>query len=383
MPDGDFLLNVCNTLGFFALIALLYGYVLRLTERRALREIVTGILFGVGGCLAIANTTQVVPGVFIDVRAVILVLAAPFGGVLGAVIAGALAGTMRLLAGGAGAYAGAASIVGVAAVGILFVRFAKLHEGPISSRCLPALGLASNIPLLCFLVTPIDDATGVFLHVVVPVAIANTLGVLILGPVMQQTRQTHERNMRLALEAGTDPLTGLPNRRAFERRIAHLIAATNRTSRPLSVVLFDIDNFKRVNDTLGHAVGDTILVWVADVVRLHLRTDDLVARYGGEEIVLALPGADERMAATVAERIRSAVERHGVLVELEYEPITISAGVATATCGDFAFDRIFDQADEALYDAKRRGRNRVETFGEDAAMRKLSNARREVATSRV
>ncbi|MCE7028142.1 sensor domain-containing diguanylate cyclase [Jiella avicenniae] len=375
MPAGEFLLSVCNSFGIFALIALLYGYVLRFVERPPLRSVATGVLFGVGGCLALANTLQVAPGLFTDVRAVILVLAPFFGGVPGAVIAAAMTVTMRLLAGGDGAYAGAASIVAVTLIGLLFARFARPDDGPTSPRSLLALGLSANIPLLCFLVVPIDEAAAIFLNVVIPLTLANTLGVMILGPVMLQAWQTHDRNTRLVVEAGTDPLTGLANRREFDRRVAALLDEARTAARPLSVILFDIDNFKRVNDTLGHATGDTILVWVAEVVRLHLRADDLAARFGGEEIMLALPGTDDHAALMIAERIRSAVERHGALMELQYERITISAGVATARGGDTRFARIFDQADEALYEAKRRGRNRVQAF-DVASTPRVSRLRR-------
>lgn len=356
MPGPDFLLDIVNTLGVFALVTLIYAYVLRGTQTGAVRSVLIGIMFGTGGCLAIANTTEFVPGLFIDPRAVMLVLAAPFGGVLSAVVAAAMTVALRLYDGGVGAPAGAANIVATALIGLAFAKFAMGKALPMSFGKLLTLGLLSNIPLLFILIVPVPNALEMFLRAIGPLTVADTLGVLVLGKVLNDACQAQSTRERLTLEASTDPLTGLPNRRDFERRIDRVLEQARHTQTPVSLLVIDVDHFKQINDTLGHDAGDVVLVWIADIIRDHLRSCDLIARFGGEEIVVAMPGANAQCAARIAERIRGVVETKGQLEPETGRRVTISIGVATEI--DHYLD-LFNAADRALYTAKREGRNRV------------------------
>lgn len=161
-------------------------------------------------------------------------------------------------------------------------------------------------------------------------------------------------------EAREDPLTGVPTRRHLERVLAETFARAWEGGGRLAVVLADLDHFKAINDTRGHAVGDRALVAVARTLEAHRRTTDTCARYGGEEFALALDGADGATALAVAERLRRAVEVLAVEDDGEAVPLTVSLGVA-------AFPELWASspgellalADEALYEAKRRGRNRA------------------------
>jgi diguanylate cyclase (GGDEF)-like protein len=153
-----------------------------------------------------------------------------------------------------------------------------------------------------------------------------------------------------------DQLTGLLNRRALEPRFAEIAQQAALSHQPVSVVLGDIDHFKRVNDEHGHAVGDDVLREVAAALRGSLRSFELLYRYGGEEFLLLLPGADEDAAARIAATLRAAV---AALYPAGLE-VTCSFGVATATTD---FDGLLPSADAALYAAKRNGRNRVERAG--------------------
>jgi len=170
-------------------------------------------------------------------------------------------------------------------------------------------------------------------------------------------------NRELAALSITDPLTKLHNRRHFDSVIAEEVARSKRTGSPLSVLMLDIDHFKRVNDTYGHPFGDECLRQVADAIQKHAqRAGDLAARYGGEEFILALPATDIEHAALVAENIRLAVEALHLEHEGERVPLTMSVGVASlvfAREDDIA--SLVGSADAALYRAKRNGRNQIAT----------------------
>lgn len=151
--------------------------------------------------------------------------------------------------------------------------------------------------------------------------------------------------------AETDLLTGIPNRRCIAFVLDQAVLASRQTGRPVSIAMFDIDHFKRVNDTYGHHAGDEVLKRVAADAADEIRKGDSVGRFGGEEFVIVLPDATSQTAIMVAERVRLAIEaRHS-------NPcVTISVGVAELACGELA-DALLKRADQALYVAKSEGRN--------------------------
>ncbi len=159
-------------------------------------------------------------------------------------------------------------------------------------------------------------------------------------------------------QALTDPLTGLPNRLAYEERIAQEHARWKRFATPLSLVVVDVDHFKAINDRYGHRAGDKVLRALGRLLRGRLRETDLAARYGGEEFVLVLPGADREAAAAVADEIRRAVAGYGFHYQGEPVRVTVSCGVASFGEGDTP-ERVFERADAALYAAKAAGRDCV------------------------
>jgi diguanylate cyclase (GGDEF)-like protein len=173
-----------------------------------------------------------------------------------------------------------------------------------------------------------------------------------------------QANAELTRLASTDGLTGLPNKRSLEAAITRDLARADRDKTWLSLLVVDVDHFKRVNDTFGHAVGDVVLQNVARILSKHLRAGDLAGRFGGEEFVLILPGSNMIGARIAAERIRKALEAHVVETEQGTLQVTASFGAA-AICGPGCAGRraeLFSQADSALYEAKRTGRNRVVVF---------------------
>jgi len=158
-------------------------------------------------------------------------------------------------------------------------------------------------------------------------------------------------------QAQTDELTDLANRRRFMSALEQEIARSRRLGTPLSLVLFDLDHFKRVNDRCGHQVGDLVLRRTADAVRVHIRATDLPARIGGEEFAILLPGTDVAGAVTFAENLRRAIRRE-VTVEAVRWPTTASFGIAEVREG-MSIETLVGAADGALYQAKADGRDRV------------------------
>lgn len=165
-------------------------------------------------------------------------------------------------------------------------------------------------------------------------------------------------NRRLAHAAMTDLLTNLPNRRSGMNSLAKAWSAADRSGEPLSVLMLDIDHFKGVNDTHGHAIGDTTLREVAQVIQRSARKNDSICRMGGEEFLMVCPNADMKSALLAAERLRRVVEQLRINSEKGAISITISVGVATREPQMEDADSLVNAADRALYTAKRAGRNR-------------------------
>lgn len=179
--------------------------------------------------------------------------------------------------------------------------------------------------------------------------------------VQERTTELEKVNKKLVELSATDPLTGLKNRGFFDDNFQHAYAAAFRYKRPLSLLIIDIDHFKQFNDNHGHSIGDECLVMVTQCIKsITSRPEDITARYGGEEFVVLLPETDLEGARNVAEKIRKEVAKSPFLVAEHTLKVTVSIGVASEspnnTDGKTAF---FDRADEALYQAKNSGRNRV------------------------
>lgn len=166
--------------------------------------------------------------------------------------------------------------------------------------------------------------------------------------------------LRLRELASHDGLTGLYNHRMYYLRLEDEFIRRQRTKAPISVLLLDIDHFKRINDRYGHLVGDLVLKTLSELVMRSCRAMDVACRYGGEEITVILPETDAESAMVIAERLRQAIEAH--LFELEGDNerrVTVSIGVATASDAAGSARALTESADRALYQAKEQGRNRV------------------------
>jgi len=205
---------------------------------------------------------------------------------------------------------------------------------------------------LAFVASPVQDADYFFVY----------------GHDITRLKETERELVRLKEQAQAmalhDPLTGLPNRTLLQDRLVQAIAQCVRESKKLALVFIDLDNFKPINDAQGHEVGDRILVEVAHRVSATVRKSDTVARWGGDELVLLLPGLNgPAQAGAVCERIKHLVQK-----ELARNPLTrsltLSMGLAMYPDDASLPEVLLRQADAALYQAKARGRNRIVSHAE-------------------
>jgi diguanylate cyclase (GGDEF)-like protein len=169
--------------------------------------------------------------------------------------------------------------------------------------------------------------------------------------IRQQAAQLQELSIR-------DALTGLYNRRHFDEQGTHLLLEARRYGRPLSVMIGDIDFFKKINDHFSHATGDEVLRRISDLLQENTRGSDVLARYGGEEFVILFPQTPQPAACALCEKLRSLIETYPWWEVDEELHVTMSMGVAGDQAGD-SFEKLLVVADAQLYQAKANGRNRV------------------------
>lgn len=200
---------------------------------------------------------------------------------------------------------------------------------------------------------------SVYIHAAGYVAVL--LGCLFWFREYREARSTLERdNLVLRHVAETDFLTELINRRQAKLHFEREVARARRRHTPVGFIMIDLDHFKRVNDTFGHQGGDAVLAHLGRLLRLHVRSSDIVVRYGGEEFLIVLPEAAPAISAAVAEKLRALIE--GTSVACAGRPVTVTAsfGVAVLDPSEpVSVNEIIGRADEALYVAKNEGRNRV------------------------
>jgi diguanylate cyclase (GGDEF)-like protein len=170
--------------------------------------------------------------------------------------------------------------------------------------------------------------------------------------------QYHEQIYQIVV---TDGLTGASTRRYFDEFLEREISRARRRARPLSLVMFDLDHFKKVNDAYSHLAGDYVLREIASMIRPMVRPEECFARYGGDEFALILPDGSREEAVTFAEKIRALFEQHRILFDGHVIAVTLSLGVAEFSPEMSSPRELIRAADAKLYEAKRGGRNRVQS----------------------
>jgi diguanylate cyclase (GGDEF)-like protein len=189
---------------------------------------------------------------------------------------------------------------------------------------------------------------------------------------MSYFKRMRDYNAQLHDLASHDPLTRVLNAGAYYRACDQQIHASQRANQPFAVLFIDLDHFKSINDTYGHAVGDDVLRAVAQTLQANVRRSDVVGRIGGEEFSVFLPNTQVKGAELLAENLRVAIESIHIEVDGVRLKITASIGVAAKRFDEETMQAIQQHADQAMYEAKRGGRNRVSTFDDDASGLSLS-----------
>jgi diguanylate cyclase len=359
MDESALLIGLCRSLAMSALVILGYSKVIQATTGPLAANIGVGLLFAGAGVLSMNDPISFSPGVFYDGRVPLLALAYTFSGLVGAVTTTVVLCGYRIWIGGAGAYAGLISISMAAAagiaVGMLPNRFFKQRLGrPI------VLSLASTLSTVSVFALPHQSASSFSYHALVLIMIANSIGIFVLHDFLSNEKKRMRLFRALEHDAAVDPLTKLANRRAFDARSALALSPGHNPNGEYAVIMIDIDHFKAVNDTFGHDTGDVVLANVASIVVSSVRKTDIVARFGGEEIAVLLPGLGGQRAAAIAEKIRLRVEADIVASQAGDVCVTISAGASATNIHLTSVAEALKAADAALYGAKRSGRNRVE-----------------------
>lgn len=241
---------------------------------------------------------------------------------------------------------------------VLWMTFFFGRRGAIS--VVACIGVAHAVVLLSL--PTASSYAGRWVDVMISVSVVATVVLMLVD-------RNDRLLARLAEEARVDALTGLLNRRGFDERASLELARAKREGNPLAIVTFDIDYFKRVNDEWGHETGDRVLAWTGGLLAARSRDIDVVARLGGEEFVVLLPGSDSEDATGFAERVRTelaAADSHGL------PRIRVSAGIHSAAVPE-RLDAMLKRSDSALYSAKRAGRDQTVVFD----MHELTDRRRE------
>ncbi|PZX19924.1 diguanylate cyclase [Palleronia aestuarii] len=350
------LLPILFAFGIMSLLAITFGALNRVTIET--RQILQGLSFGCGAIAAMWVPVSFGDGILIDGRAIIVGLAAGFGGWKAGLLAALMAATYRLHLGGLGAVSGVAGIFTAAAAGSIWRVIVRLRDA-VKPVQLLFLGALISLNTWSVFLLPMAVANELVWPVVPVLTIGALIGSLFMGTLIERERRMFQTERRLTADAFLDPLLGIPNRRSFNALVNRSIETAEDGDRRALMVL-DIDHFKVVNDTYGHEAGDEALKFVANLATEVVGDQGHVCRFGGEEFAILLETRHFDSAAHISETLRhricvTPVELNGTQINL-----TVSIGVALLEdFGKVAMSELFRQADLALYRAKRSGRNLV------------------------
>lgn len=348
-------LMLANGLASMAALTLVYGVVQRKVFDRSYRHVVLGFAFGAGATLAMLQPIPILPGVFVDARSLFIGFAGAFVGWRGALVAFGVAAAARLAIGGPGAVAGVVNLTLAAGMGLLW-PYAVVRLRLRGLWRLLLLGAMISLSLLALLLLPAEVRWVSIREAAPAAALANLIGAVLLGSLIERERRTADYERKTQIEADTDPLTGLHNRRSFERIYEKMKRAAG--ARSVALLLVDVDRFKEINDSHGHDVGDAVLQTVAEAMRRSVRGSDIIARLGGDEFGVLLPNISKPEAAEAGARLHShlrlALDIHGK----ETINVTASVGGVHLPVSTMPIRDFIQKADMALYAAKVAGRDR-------------------------
>ncbi|MET3575745.1 GGDEF domain-containing protein [Bhargavaea ullalensis] len=319
-----------------------------------LHPVLIGLTAGVTATFLLAASVRLEGGVFVDARISVIVISGIFGGPVAPVIAAAVVGLVRI---GMSGFAGAGLVAGLNAVFIGIAAsgfFAWKGSSFRTARLFFHFAVLETAVVLIFL---LPKGAGVVMNTAMFIAYSY-LSYFTVTVILRELNSHFKKLAGIEKLSKTDFLTGLNNSRSFGEIISSML---EDGTRPVSLVLFDIDRFKKVNDTYGHPVGDEVLTELAGRIRrCALPKGAVLSRNGGEEFSVLLPGIAEDQALSVAEKLRRAVAGNPFILDGGLSiPVTISLGVCSFPGQAEDTKQLYQRADEALYTAKQTGRNRV------------------------
>lgn len=347
-------------------VALIYAYsfIVRITDYVWIHQTAMGLAFGLGAVFAMLTPIVLTEGVIIDMRTLIVGLSGAFFGIPGAIITGGIGLSTRFVIGGDGAASGMLGIAIAMCAGPVWAYFIRDRIANATMGYV-ALGLSISTSLFAVLILP-SPLMWMLIENIVPVLLAlNLVGSVLMGALMNHENGMLAKNVALANAARTDPLTRLHNRRSAVATYEALPPPT-KSNHGTAMLCFDIDRFKDVNDTFGHVLGDKVLAEVSTRIGKILRPTDVFSRLGGDEFLIILPSVTEEETRRIAERCRAVIAQTAIIDDGETMSVTISVGAEwLANRPDFL--TFVARADEALYQAKKLGRNCVAYAWENTA----------------
>lgn len=357
MDIGYLFLGLFRGLAYSSLVVLAYSLAWRNLKTPRVAAIVASALFGLIGIGALSDQVHYANGAVYDGSVPVIALAYGFLGTTGVVIVGITVLAVAAVNAAPDVYLEAGGLIATIVAGIAVTRLPDRFFTFRWSR--PALlGLLASLPMVAIHFFQASEASAyasAFLFLMV-----NAAGVMLLHDLLSNERERIARFRTLQEDASLDPLTRLSNRRSFLSRATAALDLLSRSQGSFAVMMIDVDHFKTVNDTHGHDVGDGVLIAIAQTISKSVRQSDIVARFGGEEFAILLPGAGPDNAKSLGEAVRLAIQQSASGSNEMQVPVTVSIGVAAGSAGRTALDSALRHADGALYSAKRNGRNRVE-----------------------
>lgn len=336
-------------------LAFLFNAILRRFHETKHEQLAFGILFGATIVVGMTNPLSIGDGLIFDTRTLLLGSAVVFVGPIAGAVALIAGVTCRLFIGGAGTLAG---VVGLFFAFGIAIAWYYLMRTRITNKILSdiLLGFAMTVSIFALFVLPRDLATDLLISILPTLLICNVIGTVAIGLVFRREMRYFNDNKELATDAQTDALTNLLNRRGMDSKVS---GAKFDTARGHALFYFDIDNFKHINDTFGHASGDATLAIIAARINEAIRGEAVFARHGGDEFSIYMPSLDAADVQAVGDRLCAVVSGQKFTHDNNTFAVSISIG-AYWTKQDLPLQDMIDRADTQLLLAKRAGKGRAQ-----------------------
>ncbi|NHQ74585.1 diguanylate cyclase [Roseovarius gahaiensis] len=350
---SQYLISILNLAGLMALIAVAFYGAFKLTLHSIVQQITFGLILGGGAIFVSLQPIMHVSGVQNDPRNIFVGISAAIFGPWAGLVTFLIAAVTRYYEAAPSANVCVFSLFVAGCAGLVWRHYTRNLVRKRQVHFI-ILGLTISLSYLSTFLLPRDHWLDIFTTAVPILILTNVIGAMILGGLLERHHNQEERERELLNHAFLDPLTGAMNRRAFEKEYETSILS--QTSSCIAFIIIDLDDFKNVNDTYGHTVGDKVLVGVCKILQRSIRDGDLSARFGGDEFVLCLPDISVGDVAPILDRIRRSVSKFGK-EEFDLDlNLTVSIGVSWRRKPQ-RLRAAFESADKSLYQAKANGKN--------------------------